>query len=212
MRVVPRAARVRPRCHQRRTSLLTGSHDQPRRSDDERGGLQPWWRRIGVWLSPAALWRQLRREGAERRTVARGVAIGVFIGNLPVYGLHTILSLYCAKRLNLHPLSVVLGSQISTPPLGPILIVAAIHLGFVVTTGRAPTLADFDPATLDPMFLLGRVLLEWSVGGILLGLILAAAAFVLVLALGRTLDRGAGGTASSLDADAAPVSDSTDRR
>lgn len=134
------------------------------------------------WISPVDLWRQARSL-EKGRGVAKGLAVGVFIGNLPLYGLHTVLSLYTAKRLRLHPLTVVTGSLISTPPLGPLLIAAAIWLGHLMLHGSAPRLLDFQPNGEGYLQLLARVTLEWITGGLALGLALACVTFLMFSAL-----------------------------
>src|SRR6185436_8091079 len=88
-----------------------------------------WWRAMVEWLNPLRAWRDLREQRIGPREMASGVALGVFIGNLPLYGVHTLLSLYAARRLHLNPWSVVVGSHVSTPPAGPVLIATAIGVG-----------------------------------------------------------------------------------
>jgi uncharacterized protein (DUF2062 family) len=143
------------------------------------------WTRLGRWLSPIELWRQVRRNDIARSTIAVGIGCGVFIANLPCYGLHTLLSLYVARRLHIHPVAVVLGSQASTPPLSPFLIAAGISVGFVILHGRLPQTSDFDPAQAGLLELFRRVLLEWTIGGIIVGAVLAIAAAVVTYALTR---------------------------
>jgi len=134
------------------------------------------------WVSPRGLWHQVRSDRAERTGVAAAVAIGVFIANLPIYGLQTIASLYVAKRLHLHPLALLLGSNLSMPLIGPLLIAAAIYLGFVVTKWRLPGRGDYDLSRVEVWEILGRSLVEWMVGGVLLGVLLGGMAFLLTIA------------------------------
>ena len=64
----------------------------------------------------AALTRVLK-EHHDPRGVALGVAIGSFIGVLPLYGLHTILcliALFLIPRAN--KLAILLGTNVSLPP------------------------------------------------------------------------------------------------
>src|SRR5438132_1578934 len=83
----------------------------------------------------ARAWRAVRDDPAQRSRFAAGLAVGVFIANLPLYGAQTLLSLYAARRLRLNPLTVVVGSHFSTPPIGPLLVAAAIALGHLLTHG-----------------------------------------------------------------------------
>ena len=139
------------------------------------------WRRLRRWFSPVELWRQLQRDNVSRSTIAFGVGCGVFIANLPCYGLHTVLSLYVARRMHIHPVAVVLGSQIAIPPLSPLLILAGITVGFITLHGRLPISSDFDLEQIRILDLFSRVLLEWTVGGVIVGIILGIATAVVTL-------------------------------
>jgi uncharacterized protein (DUF2062 family) len=143
--------------------------------------------RLWRWLNPAHAWRQLRESRVGRTELAAGLAAGVFIANLPAYGFQSLVSLYAARRLGLHPLPVLLGSHASTPPIGPILIAAAIALGHFVFHGVLPVMADFDPRRAGWSAVLGPVLLEWAVGGVLIGLILGAVTFAVAATALRLL-------------------------
>jgi uncharacterized protein (DUF2062 family) len=112
--------------------------------------------------------------------MAAGLAAGVFIANLPAYGFQSLLSLYAARRLNLHPLPVLLGSHASTPPLGPALVAAAVAVGHFVLHGSLPDVSDFDPRHAGWASVVGPILIEWLLGGILLGAALALVTFGLV--------------------------------
>ena len=136
-----------------------------------------WWRRVADWLSPARAWRELREDDAGPTETAAGLAMGAFIGNMPVYGLHTVLSLYAARRLHLHPLAVVAGSHVSTPPLGPVLVVAAIGLGHYLLHGSWLAVRELPDSMGAWLQLAGKLIVEWSIGGTLVGLGMAAAVF-----------------------------------
>ena len=135
-------------------------------------------RRLWDWLNPAEAWRQARRDRVSRETFAAGLAVGAFIGNLPVYGLHAWMGLYAARRLHLHPVAVVIGSHISTPPLGPLLNAAAIALGHALLHGGLPEPADYSFRELGVWGVLRRAALEWSVGSLIVGLVCAALVFM----------------------------------
>jgi glycosyltransferase involved in cell wall biosynthesis/uncharacterized protein (DUF2062 family) len=128
------------------------------------------WRRLVDWVNPMPAIRQLREDDAGRANLAAGLALGAFIANLPAYGFQTALSLYAARRLHLHPLSVVIGSHLSTPPIGPLLVAAAITIGHLLLHAHLPTLASFDVRTVGFLPLLKSFFLEWLVGGIVMGL------------------------------------------
>jgi glycosyltransferase involved in cell wall biosynthesis len=123
--------------------------------------------KLAAWLSPRNLWRQIRSDPASRSTVAAGVGLGAFIGSLPCFGLHAILGLYLAKRLKLHPLTVVAGTQISMPPFSPLIVFASIWVGFILLHFKIPVLTDFTDLSMSELF--GQVVLEWTIGSIVVG-------------------------------------------
>lgn len=142
---------------------------------------RPLWRRLLKWASPVEAWRQLRRDRVGRMELAAGLALGAFIANLPLYPIQTLASVYAARRLHLHPLAVVLGSQLSTPPIGPLLIIAGICVGHAVLRGTWPSPSDYDVtrmgfAGFERLF--RTVFLEWAVGGAILGLVAAILTFI----------------------------------
>ena len=102
-----------------------------------------------------------------------GVGLGGFIGSLPFFGFHALLALYFAKRLRLHPLTVVAGTQISMPPLSPLVIAASIWTGFVLLHFKMPALADFSTLSVSELF--AEVIVEWLLGSILVGIVLGVA-------------------------------------
>ena len=73
-----------------------------------------------------------RRDGPDNdpSEVALGVAIGVFIAILPLYGLHTILVLTAAffiRRANV--IAMLVGTNISLPPTVPFITWAGYNIG-----------------------------------------------------------------------------------
>jgi uncharacterized protein (DUF2062 family) len=153
------------------------------------------------WISPARAWRQLRREQTGAHEMASGLAVGVFIGNLPVYGMQTLLSLFAARKLRLHPLSVVAGSHISTPPIGPMLVALAIGVGHLLLHGQWLEMPAWESTLRGWMQLFGRLMLEWSVGAVIVGAMFAATTFVISHALFRYLAAPAPASSPTTPAD-----------
>jgi uncharacterized protein (DUF2062 family) len=149
--------------------MLRALSPLPRATTGCESGKTPW-RRLVEWLNPMPAIRQLREDDAGRANVAAGLAMGAFIANLPAYGLQTVFSLYAARRLHLHPLSVVIGSHLSTPPVGPLLVAAGITLGHLMLHAELPTLASYDVRTVGVLALLRGFFLEWALGGFVMGL------------------------------------------
>jgi uncharacterized protein (DUF2062 family) len=135
--------------------------------------IRGFWR----WISPARAWRELRQGTLSRSEVSAAFALGVFIGNLPTYGVQTLIALYAAKRLHLHPLLVVSGSHISIPPIAPFLIAAAIACGHLLLHGTLPA---WPPQAIGGTWakIAGTWLADWVVGAIVIGLALATLTFI----------------------------------
>lgn len=154
-------------------------------------GRVPFWRAALLWLSPREAWRQIRQdapEGAKRTTMAGSIGIGAFIGCVPVYGLHAVLALYAARRLNLHPLGMVLGTQVGCPPVGVVLAMASVAVGHLLLHGGIPPPDDFAPLFRgwDGFLSLGRwFFVDWLVGSIVVGTACMFAVFFVADALLR---------------------------
>ena len=182
--------------------------EAPRRDDVES---QSPWRRLAHWVSPVGAWRQLRADETGRTTAAAGLAVGAFIANLPAYGFQTIFSLYVARRLHLHPLAVVAGSHLSTPPVGPFLVAAAVGVGHVLLHGRLPAVWEYRAAIAQHgvWSVLKSFLVEWALGAPVVGLFCACVTFTIASRLFRLAARdegredSSGGAAESASAGAA---------
>ncbi|MEM7626671.1 MAG: DUF2062 domain-containing protein [Planctomycetota bacterium] len=136
----------------------------------------PWWRRLLRWIDPRGLVRDARRDRVSQMSVAAGLGLGVFVANLPVYPVQTLVAVYLAKRLHLHPVSTVAGSQASFPPVGLLLSFAAICLGHLLLTGRPASWADFSGlgslSFAEVRTLMHEYFLSWWIGGFALGTVL----------------------------------------
>jgi uncharacterized protein (DUF2062 family) len=152
----------------------------PRYGDEGTGTV---WHRFITWISPVRAWSAVRTDPAQRSRFATAFAIGVFIANLPLYGVQTLISLYAARKLRLNPLATVAGSHLSTPPVGALLIAGAIALGHRILHGTWPVLRNFDPSVEGYRVLIRSVMWEWLVGSVLLGTLLAVAAYVITWSL-----------------------------
>jgi len=88
------------------------------------------------WLDTSrALLRRLAREHATPAQLAVATGVGVFIGSSPLFGLHALLGLALAVRLRLNKLAVFLGTNVSNPLSGPLVIFVNIQVGCRLLTG-----------------------------------------------------------------------------
>lgn len=119
--------------------------------------------------------------------IALGSAIGVFIGILPLYGLHTLLVVIAAVLIRpANKIAILIGTNISLPPTVPFITWAGYEIGrLILKNGFLPLhWSDFKNITLQkvinsypPLFL----------GSFILGIICAAVAYFLVFFLMRRL-------------------------
>ena len=76
------------------------------------------------------------KKGLSPNEIASAVAIGIFIGFIPVIGAHTILAIALASLLRLNTLIVLLGTQISNPISFPFQIFLSAEIGSLILNGR----------------------------------------------------------------------------
>ena len=134
------------------------------------------------------IWREVRLDYADRVGTAAAIALGVYIANLPTYPCQTLLSIYAGKRLHLNPLVVVLGSHITTPPLGWALIALAASVGHLMLHGQwlsARGVYQGLVANGQTWSTAWQLLVDWIVGSFIVGAVLALAAFFVTLAIMR---------------------------
>src|SRR6187399_1193263 len=87
----------------------------------------------GNW---ALIWRRLRGERQSPARVALAVGLGLFIGSLPVYGLHFVLCLLICLPLGLDLVLAYLVANISNPLVAPFLITLEVEIGSLLSTGH----------------------------------------------------------------------------
>lgn len=80
---------------------------------------------------------RLLRLNNSPHEIALGIAIGVFIGILPVYGLHTVLVVIAAILVrSANKIAIFLGTSISLPPTIPPITWAGYEIGRYILKGR----------------------------------------------------------------------------
>jgi uncharacterized protein (DUF2062 family) len=150
------------------------------------GGLPPPGevvRRTWHWISPARAWREIRDDPAGREQMSLGVALGVLIGCFPP-GLHTLTALYVSRRWHLHPIPLVLGTQVGIPPF---LVAAQYAVGHLIVDGTLPRTAEIvrKAHEFGAWTALKSVTMEYAVGAVLVAIVLTPAAYFLTSAILR---------------------------
>ena len=108
-------------------------------------------------------------EGPGRETAA--VAVGVFIGCLPVYGLHLLLCVLAGTLLRLNRLKTYLAANISNPFVAPWLVLAEVQAGAWMRRGAFHELSVDTLETTGLRVFAGDLLIgSVVVGGVLAGL------------------------------------------
>jgi uncharacterized protein (DUF2062 family)/SAM-dependent methyltransferase len=126
-----------------------------------------------------ALLHRVRTEGGSPGRQATAIAVGLFIGALPLVGLHLALCLAVGRIFKLNLPKVYLAANISNPFIAPFLFGAEIQLGAWLRTGHIYT-----PSVVNQIRLRGLAL-DITIGSLLLGVALAVAGGLLTYAVVR---------------------------
>ncbi len=122
--------------------------------------------KISVW-KPIQSLKILLAKNLSPGQLASAGSLGVFLGTLPLIGLHTILILFAAGFLRLNKVVALSTSQLCMPPLVPAF---CIEIGFFLRHGRF--LTEISLQTLGYQGL--ERLFEWVIGSIILAPLLSA--------------------------------------
>ncbi|HTM43920.1 MAG TPA: DUF2062 domain-containing protein, partial [Polyangiaceae bacterium] len=147
-------------------------------------------------LNTALVVVSLLRSHRAPREVGFALGLGVMIGCTPLYGLHTLLAAALAFAFRLNAGYLILGSNISIPPLAPFLIGGSLAIGSYLLTGDAaaalalPKMVLAGRSDLHALLLLaGASVKAWALGslvlGTALGLVFGCSAFALTWRLQR---------------------------
>jgi uncharacterized protein (DUF2062 family) len=140
-----------------------------------------------AWRRRASdLWRSLRGASSPTR-LGVSVGVGLFIGSLPLYGLHVWLCLGLCLMLRLDAVAACLASNISNPLIAPFLIFAEIEVGSYLLHGKFAAF-ELPQATLRSI---GAFMYEAALGGVLIGALLAGVGGFCVALIARRARRAA---------------------
>lgn len=115
------------------------------------------------------LWRRLRGGRLTRARAAGSVAAGLFIGSLPLFGLHFPLCVAVCVPLSLDLVTAYVAANISNPFLAPFLIAAEVQLGALILEGH------FVPFSIEQARATGisGFVAQAAVGSVAMGTLLA---------------------------------------
>jgi len=116
------------------------------------------------------------KKGLSPHEIALGVALGIFVAFIPLFGTHTITAIALASLLRVNTLIVLLGTQISNPLTFPFQLFISAELGSLILNGK------FLEIRFSSEFshLLSHYLLPIIVGGLILGIVGSGLSYLLV--------------------------------
>lgn len=109
---------------------------------------------------------RLLGENASPGGLAAAASVGIFLGALPLIGFHMLSVIYVTFRLNLNKVMALAVQNICMPPLVPAICIA---VGFYLRHGHAFTRYPILELARDP----GQRFLEWFIGSLIVGPVLA---------------------------------------
>ncbi len=113
------------------------------------------------------------------------VGLGLFFGIAPIWGYQMIAAAAAAHFLRLNKAITLLASNISIPPMMPLILYGALALGHWLFTGRALSLS-FTVRHMTRAAAL-ESLGEWLVGSLVLGVLVAVVGTVTAYSLARLI-------------------------
>jgi glycosyltransferase involved in cell wall biosynthesis len=128
---------------------------------------------LSLLRHPGKVLRLLLKENATPEGLALAAAVGLFIGVLPIFFLHTGVILYFSQRLGLNKIVSLNIQHLAMPPFVPAL---CIELGYFMRHGV--WLTDLSFATVFREF--SSRLYEWFLGSLIVAPLAAALAWVVI--------------------------------
>ena len=144
----------------------------------------PWARRLreqfrSIWLSHTS-----------PRKLALALALGVFLGASPLWGLHTLLAIAMSFLFGLNKPATLFGTLVSNPLLAPFLVFFGLETGSWFLYGRAAHLSLHEIKAQvrapDWQDLLNEYFLPYCVGSMVVASALAFVTFWIALWIARS--------------------------
>ncbi len=131
-----------------------------------------------LYIKPRNLFKKLKKKSFKqfikedilqtndsKEVKALSIALGVFIGIIPVWGFQTFLSIFLAAVLKGNKALSFLGSNISIPPMIPFIVWGSLQIGGLLIPGAMPLTIDFEHISWQA---LQAHLLQYLVGSLIL--------------------------------------------
>jgi uncharacterized protein (DUF2062 family) len=124
----------------------------------------------------------MRTEGGGAAREAVAIALGVFIGCSPLYGLHLLLCWAAGWCLRLNRLKMYLAANISNPIVAPLLILTELQAGAWARRGEPHALTLDTVRTIDPWSFGADIIVGSAIVGGVLALATGGATYALARA------------------------------
>lgn len=121
--------------------------------------------------------------------MAASVGVGLFFGIAPLWGLQLLISLWVAHRLKLNKVVAAVASNISIPPMMPLIFFAALTLGHRLLRGEWFAFEKMSRA--DWWTTAKAHAWEWAMGSVALAVIVSVAGMILTYGLALLLRKKA---------------------
>lgn len=142
-----------------------------------------FWPRCGLRRAGIYHWHRLTRLGGSPHGVALGFSVGAFASFSPLMGLHIVMAWGIAFAVRGSAVAAVIGTAVGNPLTYPLIWLASYRLGSVML-GRGlngnGTAQGIELASLGEGAFLQSTLLPMVIGGTTLGVLVGAAAYILV--------------------------------
>jgi len=124
--------------------------------------------------------RGFLRKGLLPSEIAFAIALGNFVGILPILGLHTVLAVGLAYLLRLNIVIVFLGTQISNPFSFPFILFVSAQIGNLMLCGRL-----LDVQLTTDLTVLKTYIMPTVIGSVILGFAVSSLSYFLTLSVAR---------------------------
>ncbi len=140
------------------------------------------WRRVGfIRQAKLMLVRFVRMRGLPEE-IAKGMALGIFVGMTPTFGFQMAIAIFFAYLLRKNRLAAVIGVWVTNPVTAPVIYTIEYEIGrILLDVERVSLPTDF---TWEAYAGLGwDIMYPLWVGGLLTGVVLGALAYFITLKL-----------------------------
>lgn len=132
--------------------------------------IRRWWRYYYL--------RLLRIRGRPEE-IARGLAVGVFVGLTPFLGLHTVLSLLLASMFKANQVAAVAATWVGNPLTLPVIYLAEFKLGQAIVGSEQVVALTISGSWQGAASIGMNILLATILGSLVLGLMVSLATYFL---------------------------------